>query len=82
MTPEKSKVVVLDFVSDIRRIAVVSELDSELRRQPGPENVYLGTGMVAFSDPQVGPFIDQWLSDVADLSEQNDAHVLEFPEIA
>ncbi|HAL29162.1 MAG TPA: hypothetical protein DCP20_00380 [Coriobacteriia bacterium] len=82
VTPEKSRVVVLDFVSDIRRIAVVSELDNELRRQPGPENVYLGTGMVAFSDPQVGPFIDQWLSDVADLSEQNDAHVLEFPEIA
>ncbi len=82
VTPEKTSVVVLDFVSDIRRIAVVSDLDGELRRQPRPENVYLGTGMVEFSDPQVGPFIDQWLRDVADLSEQDDAHVLEFPEIA
>lgn len=78
---EKDKVVVLDFVSDIRRMAEVAELDKEARaRGKKPESLFLRDGIVSFSDPDGQRFIEAWLSDVADLSEAGDTEKLKFPE--
>lgn len=78
---DKEKVVVLDFVSDIRRMAEVAELDREARvRGKKPESVFLRDGVVSFSDPAGQKFIEAWLADVADLSEASDTEKLKFPE--
>lgn len=78
---DKEKVVVLDFVSDIRRMAEVADLDQEAsRRAKKVENLFLRNGIVSFSDPQGEQFIKAWLSDVADLSEASDTERLKFPE--
>jgi superfamily II DNA or RNA helicase len=78
---DKEKVIVLDFVSDIRRMAEVAELDKEARNKGKKfENLFLRDGVVSFSDPAGQRFIETWLSDVADLSEVGDTEKLKFPE--
>jgi superfamily II DNA or RNA helicase len=81
LAPDKEKVIVLDFVSDIRRMAEVAELDHEARRQgKKPESLFLRDGVVNFSDPNGQKFIEAWLADVADLSGASDTEKLKFPE--
>ncbi len=82
IAPGKEKVVVLDFVTDIRRIAAVVELDREARkgrRLGEAETVYLRDGVVAFKDERTQRFVDAWLRDVADLQDADDAEKLTFP---
>lgn len=77
----KEKVIVLDFVSDIRRMAEMVEMNNE-GKVKGAENeiVYLQQGFVSFSDARVESFVNMWLEDVADLSGSNDEVKLKFPE--
>ncbi len=82
LAPGKEKVVVLDFVTDIRRIAAVANLDREARRGASPgdiQTVYLGEGIVSFSDTRAEAFVDAWLQDVTNLEETEDAEKLVFP---
>ncbi|WP_375600227.1 DEAD/DEAH box helicase family protein [Devosia sp. Naph2] len=79
----KDKVIVLDFVTDIRRIAAVLEMDNEAKEEPKAgeiERVYLRDGIVQFSNPSSKAFIDQWLEDVASLNDADDAQRLTFPD--
>lgn len=81
LAPYKEKVIVLDFVSDIRRMAEVVNLDREAREKGAKqEQVYLKNGIVKFSDRNAEKFVDAWLRDVADLSESEDTEKLKFPE--
>lgn len=81
LAPEKDKVIVLDFVSDIRRMAEVASLDREAREKGAKhEKLYLRNGIVSFSDKSAEKFIDAWLRDVSDLSESEDTEKLKFPE--
>lgn len=81
LASDKEKVVVLDFVSDIRRMAEVAELDHEARRRgKKPESLFLRDGVVNFSDPNGQKFIEAWLADVADLSGASETEKLKFPE--
>lgn len=77
----KEKVVVLDFVSDIRRMAEMIEMNNE-GKVKGTEHevVYLQEGFVTFSDERVESFVNVWLEDVADLSGSDDEVKLKFPE--
>ena len=77
----KEKVIVLDFVSDIRRMAEMIEMNNE-GKEKGKEKevVYLKNGFVSFSDARVEKFVNMWLEDVADFSESNDEVKLTFPE--
>ena len=77
----KEKVIVLDFVSDIRRMAEMIEMNNEGKTK-GAENeiVYLQEGFVSFSDARVESFVNVWLEDVADLSDSDDEVKLKFPE--
>jgi superfamily II DNA or RNA helicase len=80
----KEKVVVLDFVTDIRRIAAVRDLNMEAKEKPTAgemEMVYLRNGVVTFSDNHVQGFVDAWLQDVASLQDCDDAEKLAFPEV-
>jgi len=77
----KEKVIVLDFVSDIRRMADMIEMNNE-GKVKGAENevVYLQEGFVSFSDAKMERFVNVWLEDVADLGDTDDEIKLTFPE--
>ncbi len=84
----KDKLLVLDFVSDIRRIAEVLEMDQEARKpnlgfkpRKGEKVVtYFKYGIVAFVDKGALPFTQQWLQDVADLDDAEEVQFLKYPE--
>ena len=80
----KDKVIVLDFVTDIRRIALVKAFNDETKAPQVPgdvSTVYLKDGVVTFNDTKSQRFIDAWLNDVASLEDRDDAEKLEFPDI-
>ena len=81
--PGKEKVVVLDFVTDIRRLAAVVDLDREAKEGQSPnvpETVYLRDGVVSFSDARAQAFVEAWLEDVTALEDTEEAERLAFPQ--
>ena len=77
----KEKVIVLDFVSDVRRMADVMEMNNEgIRKGTEKEVYYLQEGFVSFSDARVEKFVDAWIKDVTDLGDTDDRVKLTFPE--
>jgi superfamily II DNA or RNA helicase len=82
----KEKVVILDFVTDVRRIAAVTELDREARNpahRPGPgeiERVDLSNGVVSFSNEKAEEFINTWIEEVANLDFCDDREKMQFPK--
>lgn len=79
----KDQVIVLDFVTDIRRIAAVNEIEKEARIKPKGdeiETIFLREGVVTFSNEKVQSFIDAWLTDVANLQDCDDMEKLSFPD--
>lgn len=88
LAPGKEKVIVLDFVSDIRRFAAGIDLKDKLeaadRTKPGTVRVQL-PHKVAFrrvgaDDPKTETFLRQWLEDVAAVEAAGeDASVLKYP---
>ena len=78
----KDHVTVLDFVSDVRRIADVIEIDNEAKEKgTEKEIVYLKDGIVSFSNQHFEKFVTAWLKDVADLGDSSDTSKLSFPEV-
>jgi superfamily II DNA/RNA helicase len=74
----KSKVVVLDFVTDLRRMAEVVELQSA---SSGPtERLPLGHHLISFRDASAGNFMLEWLKDQADLMTREGDAQLELPQ--
>jgi superfamily II DNA or RNA helicase len=77
----KDKVIVLDFVSDIRRIAEVVEMNNEGKLKGSQHEVlFLRQGFVSFSDARVEKFVNVWLEDMADLCDSSEEVKLTFPE--
>jgi superfamily II DNA or RNA helicase len=89
LAPGKDKVIVLDFVSDIRRFAAGLGLKDHLEGAHGPgpgKSIRLSlkhkvTFMRAGSeDPQAESFLRQWLEDVAEVENAgDDASILKYP---
>ncbi len=81
ISDDKEKVIVLDFVSDIRRLADVVELNNEGKAKGEKDNiVFLKEGIVSFSNERTGKFIQEWLEDMANLGDEDDDSKLTFPE--
>lgn len=77
----KEKVVVLDFVSDIRRVAEIISMNNEGKvKGKQKEVLYLQNGFVSFDNARIEKFVDAWLKDVADLSDADENVRLGFPE--
>jgi superfamily II DNA or RNA helicase len=74
----KDKVLVLDFVTDLRRVAEVVELDRAVR---GAEVERLGLGgrLVSFSDQSAGTFLREWMLDQASVLLRHDDPRIELP---
>jgi superfamily II DNA or RNA helicase len=78
----KDKVIVLDFVSDVRRFAAGLDLQNKL--QEGPQYVSIGSKVrfmnLGGEDKKAESFLREWLEDVAAIeSAGEDDHVLKFP---
>jgi len=81
LAPGKESLLVLDFVTDIRRLAEVMDFEKEIRDSKKKyREVYLKDRVIAFNNEAALPFIEQWIKDVADLGEADDSHKLKFPE--
>lgn len=74
----KEKVVALDFVTDLRRIAEVVELDRAVRGGD-VERIGLGGRLVSFSDQSAGNFLREWMLDQASLLLRQDDPQIELP---
>ncbi len=77
----KDSLRVLDFVTDIRRVAAALNLRRELE-QKGKEYVRLNEleSRIQFSDETTGSFLDMWIQDAADLETSADEVTLQFPD--
>ena len=79
ISPSKQNVIVLDFVTDIRRVAEVVELDRATRSGP-TERLGLGNRIVQFSDASAGTFLHEWVLDQASLLLRGDDSSLDLPQ--
>jgi len=78
ISPGKTKVVVMDFVSDLRRISEVIELERAVKGDI--EHLRMRGGAIRFRDAGAGDFMLDWMKDQADLlSREGDAQ-LEIPQ--
>jgi superfamily II DNA or RNA helicase len=76
----KDRVLVLDFVTDLRRVAEVVELDSAVRGQ-SVERLSLGGRLVDFNDNSAGSFLREWMLDQASLALREGDPTLELPQM-
>ena len=83
ISDDKDKVIVLDFVSDIRRFAAGIDLKDRLNSRTStrvdiPNKVTFRK--VGGEDPQTERFLREWLDDVASIENANeDSSILKFP---
>lgn len=76
----KEKVVVLDCVSDLRRIAEVSSFRAQVEAGE-TEILNVSRSTFDFEDQAVAGLIEQWIADVGDLATAADVVRLEFPPV-
>ena len=84
LSPGKAEVRVLDFVSDVRRIAAARGLNREgesLAANPPDEQIlrYPDGQIVKFEGDEALSFFDEYLGDIAELEEGSDESQLKFP---
>lgn len=79
LAANKENVVVLDFVTDLRRVAEVVELDRAVR-VGSVEHLSLGSRLVSFGDESAGSFLHEWMLDQASLILRSDDPTLSLPE--
>lgn len=79
LSKNKDKVIVLDFVTDLRRVAEVVELDRATRDAP-VERLGLGGHLVSFRNATAGNFLREWMLDQASLLLRECDPDLELPQ--
>lgn len=77
LSPGKDKVIVMDFVSDLKRIAEVVSLE---KAASGPvETLPLGPKVINFRNASAGSYMVEWMKDQADLISREGDPQLELP---
>lgn len=76
----KTHVEVLDFVTDIRRLAEVSDLRAQVT-DGEIEQVSIDRNQFIFEDLRVQSLLEKWMADIGDLGGADDSVRLEFPPI-
>jgi hypothetical protein len=80
----KESLLVLDFVSDIRRVAAALQLRRSLLGEGRAETLRLplpGGHRIEFSDATAGRLLDAWIRDAASLETSADEVRLQFPDV-
>ncbi len=80
VSPEKDKVLVLDYVTDLRRLAEVSELERMAQSNAPTEKLPLGSHLVQFSDHSAGSMLMEWVKDQASLLLREGDPSLDLPQ--
>jgi superfamily II DNA or RNA helicase len=78
LAPGKTRVTILDFVTDLRRVADVLELDKAVRGSD-VERLGLGNHIVEFADKSAGSFLREWILDQSSLFHREDDAELQIP---
>ncbi len=78
-SPNKDRVVVLDFVTDLRRVAEVIELD-RAAKSDSVERLGLGDKLVQFNDLSAGNFLREWMLDQASLLLREEEVTIDLPQ--
>ena len=73
----KTSVVVLDFVADLRRLFEAYTMQKNI---DGQAEVISYHGKIQFTDERVFTLVDKWIEDAGDLSTAHDEYKLNFPE--
>ncbi|MBW8481900.1 DEAD/DEAH box helicase [Actinomadura parmotrematis] len=81
LSPEKKALKVLDFVTDIRRVAATLDLKRSLEAAEAEHlRLRLPSGSrVEFNDETAGTLLDHWIQDAASLETAADEVRLQFP---
>ena len=81
LRPGKEYVTVLDFVSDIRRVAATQNLRKELDRlrEEDIERLRIPGSTFSFNRPDVGSLLEEWIRDAASLEDADEEVRLQFP---
>lgn len=77
VSKDKEAVIVLDFVTDLRRVAEVVTLDAAVRGDV--ERLGLGRSLISFADKSAGSYLSEWMLDQASLFLREDDPSLELP---
>jgi len=80
VTQRKRSVVVLDFVTDLRRVAEVLDMDRQVRGSD-LERLGMGRHIIQFRDESAGGFLKEWLLDQASLLLREGDPKLELPQL-
>lgn len=80
--PGKKKVLVLDFVADIRRIAAGLKMNRDALERGNQEEIirYQDGRIVKFENDQPASFFQEYLADIADIENMDESSRLRFPE--
>ena len=78
ISPDKDRLIVLDFVTDLRRISEVIELDRAVKGGD-IERLGLGNSLISFMDHSAGSFLREWMLDQASLMLREGDPQLEVP---
>lgn len=80
--PEKERLLVLDFVADVRRLMELVDMEreyEELAADGRTETLNLPSRLVSFGSTEMTGFVEEYLSDVGDLDQIDDDSLLLFP---
>ena len=79
VSPHKDRLIVLDFVTDLRRVSEVIELDRAVKGED-VERLGLGNSLISFMDQSAGSFLREWMLDQASLLLREGDPQLEMPQ--
>jgi superfamily II DNA or RNA helicase len=82
ISPGKTKVIVLDFVADIRRIASAININSEAAKRGLTKEVirFQDGRIIKFDNDAPISFFSEYLADIADIENLEDGARLKYPE--
>jgi len=81
LSPNKNEVIVLDFVADVRRIAAGLEINNEAKNLGIKEELKFPGGEIIRFDGMSANFFEEYLGDMADISDLDDDATLAFPPV-
>lgn len=80
ISENKDRVMVMDFVADIRRLADMAELEREVRNASRErKDVIINSADIRFSNDNALPFMEAWMREDGDIGGLNENVKLNFP---
>jgi superfamily II DNA or RNA helicase len=76
----KEKVIVLDFVADIKRIRATMDINTGVSKpRENEKEILVGNFKINFSSEQAQNFFEEYLKDKASIQDESEECILRFP---